>query len=88
MSIKPSHLFDAVEQMDTADVLASIVECACLYVPEAPAGIRNVKRPKAFTEFEKVRNEEPTRVEAVPNETLSKVVKVPMVAYSNLVSSK
>ena len=71
--------------MDTADVLASIVERACLYVPEAPAGVKNVKRPKAFTEFEKVPKEALSNVES-PNEEL-RVVKVPVVA-SDLVRIK
>ena len=68
--------------MDVAEVLAMIVERACLYVPEAPAGVRNVKRPKTFTEFEKVPKEALSNVES-PKEEL-RVVKVPVVA-SNLV---
>ena len=77
--------------MDTAEVLASIVERACLYVPDAPVGesktmtrFRSVKMSKeTFTEFEKF-PKEPLTKEVVPNEELS-VVKVPMVASSNFV---
>ena len=81
LRIKPSHLLNPVEQMDVAEVLAMIVERACLYVP---VGITDLKRPKkAFSEKEQVPKEAP-RVEAVPKEAFSKVVQVPMVA-SNLV---
>ena len=79
--------------MDTAEVLASIVERACLYVPDAPVGesktmtrFRSVKMSKeTFTEFEKFPKEALTKV--VPNEELS-VEKVPMVASSNFVRFK
>ena len=82
VSIRPSHLYGSVEQMDIAEVLAMIVERACLYVPEA-SGATKMKRPKAVSEEEQVPKEAP-RVEAVPKEAFSKVVQVPMVA-SNLV---
>ena len=40
--------------MDVAELLAVIVERACLYVPKAPVGASNIKMPKeAFTEPEK-----------------------------------
>ena len=68
--------------MDTADVLASIVERACLYVPEAPAGVRNVKRPKALTEFEIVPKEALSNIES-PKEALT-VVKVPVAASDHV----
>ena len=50
LTLKPSHLFGSTERMDVAEVLAAIVEKACLYVPETPVGIKNVKRLKALTE--------------------------------------
>ena len=81
--------------MDTAEVLASIVERACLYVPDAPVGesktrFRSVKMSKeTFTEFEKFPKEALTKEVVVPKAALTSVVeKVPMVAYSNLVSFK
>ena len=64
--------------MDVAELLAVIVERACLYVPKAPVGASNIKMPKeAFTEAEKFPKEAFRKV--VQNEELS-VVKVPMVA--------
>ena len=64
--------------MDVAELLAVIVERACLYVPKAPIGASNIKMPKeAFTEIEKFPKEAFRKV--VQNEELS-VVKVPMVA--------
>ena len=74
MTIKPSHLVDPVERMDTAEVLSMIVERACVFVPDVPVGVSNTK---------KFPNEEPTSVK-VPNEEPTRVVKVPMVT-SNLV---
>ena len=63
LTIKPSHLFSSTERMDSAEVLAMIVEQACLYVPETPVGIKNVKSSK----------EELTEVEKFPKETFSTV---------------
>ena len=61
--------------MDVAEVLAMIVERACLYVPEA-SGATKVKKPKRLTE------------ELVyPKEALTSVNKVP-VASSNFVRFK
>ena len=87
LTVKPSHLFGSTERMDTAEVLAMIVEQACLYVPETPAGIKNVKRMKALTEMEKVPKEEFSDVVKVPKEALT-VVKVPVVAASDLVRNE
>ena len=85
LTVKPSHLFGSTERMDVSEVLAMIVEEACLYVPELPVG-ETFKRPKGLTRRVQVPNEEPTRVEAVPNETLLEVVKVPVA--SDFVSYK
>jgi len=66
--------------MDVAEVLATIVERACVYVPEA-SGATKVKKPKRLTE----ELEALTPVQTVfPKEALTRVEKVPMVA-SNLV---
>ena len=84
VSIRPSHLYGSVEQMDIAEVLAMIVERACLYVP---VGITDLKRPKkAFSEKEQVPKEAPFNVEKSPKEALS-FEKVPAAA-SNLVRIK
>ena len=85
LTVKPSHLFGSTERMDVSEVLAMIVEEACLYVPELPVG-ETFKRPKGLTRRVQVPKEEPTRVEAVPNETLLEVVKVPVA--SDFVSYK
>ena len=69
--------------MDVAEILASIVERACLYVPEMPVG-ETLKRPKGLTRVQAPK-EEIIQVES-PKEELSQVLKVPVVAgASNLV---
>ena len=79
LTIKPSHLYGSNERMDTAEVLAAIVEEACLYVPT-----EIFKRSKALTSVElkeartRVESKEArTRVE--PKEALS-IEKVPVAA--------
>ena len=76
LTIKPSHLYGSNERMDTAEVLAAIVEEACLYVPT-----EIFKRSKALTSVELKEKEARTSVE--PKEALS-IEKVP-VAASDLV---
>ena len=83
LTIKPSHLFGSTERMDSAEVLAMIVEQACLYVPETPVGIKNVKSS----------NEELTKVEKFPKEAfstvkISKEVLTSVSGASNLVRIK
>ena len=73
--------------MDTAEILAAIVEQACLYVPDVSVGAPKTKRPKkAFSDDLKVPNEALSKVES-PNETLTSVVKVSGVS-SDLVRYK
>ena len=43
LTLKPSHLFGATEFMDVSEVLAAIVERACVYTPEIPVGVSNLK---------------------------------------------
>ena len=78
--------------MDVAEVLAMIVERACLFVPDIPVGVSakskanfRVKMPKeTFTEFEKFPNEALTPVETVfPNEALTSVKKVPVASVAS-----
>ena len=75
--------------MDVAEVLAMIVERACLFVPDVPVGVKSkanfrVKMPKeAFTEFEKFPNEALTPVDTVPNEALTSVKKVPVASVAS-----
>ena len=84
LSIKPSHLFDPVEIMDTAEVLSIIVERACSYTPEAPGKMFNGPKEER-TKGLRFPKEELSVVDKVsPKEAFSEVVKVPMVA-SNLV---
>ena len=74
MSIKPSHLFDPVEQMATAEVLSTIVERACLYIPEKSVGVSSAK--EALTRVEKGFEGGAFRSRNVPKEELSEVLKV------------
>ena len=83
MTIKPSHLVDPVERMDTAEVLSMIVERACQFVPDVPVGVSNTKKSEGSISRVKFPNEESTSVK-VTNEEPTRVVKVPMVT-SNLV---
>ena len=70
--------------MDVAEVLAMIVERACLYVPEA-SGATKVKKPKRLTEELESPKEALTPVETVfPKAALTSVVnKVPVGAASS-----
>ena len=73
--------------MDVAEVLATIVERACLYVPEV-SGATNVKKPKRLTEESEYPKEALSAVNKVsPIEALTSVGKVPVVA-SDLVRIK
>ena len=78
MTIKPSHLVDPVERMDTAEVLSMIVERACQFVPDVPVGASNTKKSEGSISRVKFPNEESTSVK-VTNEEPTRVVKVPMV---------
>ena len=78
MTIKPSHLVDPVERMDTAEVLSMIVERACQFVPDVPVGVSNTKKSEGSISRVKFPNEESTSVK-VTNEEPMRVVKVPMV---------
>ena len=71
LSVKPSHLFDSAEQMNTAEILAAIVEKACLFVPDVPVGVSNAKPKRPIKESE------------FPKEALSKDVKIPMEALTS-----
>ena len=72
--------------MDVAEVLATIVERACLYVPEA-SGATKEKKPKRLTEELEYPKEALSAADKVfPKEALTRVEKVSMVA-SNLVRS-
>ena len=69
--------------MSIAEVLASIVERACHYVPEKSVGVSNVKRFKGtYQTFEKsLPKVELSGVDKVfPNEVLTSVKKVASVA--------
>ena len=69
--------------MDIAEVLAMIVERACLYVPEA-SGSTNVKKPKRLTEELEYSKEALTPVETVfPKEALTRVEKVPVASVAS-----
>ena len=80
VTLKPSHLFGSTERMDVAEVLASIVEQACLYESEVP--VQNMKKLKAFTEVKGPKEALPEV--KVSMETLPSVEKV-FVASSDFV---
>ena len=65
--------------MDMTEILAMIVERACLYVPEQPTGASNVKRSKAHPK------EAFSEVEKVPKEALTSVESKVFAASSDLV---
>ena len=81
MSIKPSHLVDPVERMDTAEVLSMIVERACLFVPEVPVGITKVEKSERDAYRGKKVSKALTQVES-PKEALTSVEKKDFVASS------
>jgi len=84
LTVKPSHLFGSTERMDTAEILAAIVEQACRYVPEMSVGVTSVEKPKRLTkEFLYPKEALFKDDKGSPKEALT-VVKVPAVA-SNLV---
>ena len=76
-------MYGSVEQMDIAEVLATIVERACLYTPEAPVGEMLNKKPKRPIK----ESEALSKVDNGPKEALTSVKKVPVDA-SNLVRFK
>ena len=86
LTLKPSHLFGSTEFMDASEVLAAIVERACLFTPEKPVGASNPKGSGGGGVFQ-------TR-KKVLKEARFDVDKVPMVepvrgsAYPDLVSFK
>ena len=81
MSIKPSHLVDPVERMDTAEVLSIIVERACSFVPEVPVGITKVEKSERDAYRGKKVSKALTQVES-PKEALTSVEKKDFVASS------
>ena len=87
LSVKPSHLFGAAEQMDTAEILSMIVDRACLYVPESPVG-ETFKRSKGLTRRVNAPKEALAQVEASKEAPTSVEIKVPVVVSSDLIRSK
>ena len=74
--------------MDVAELLAVIVERACLYVPKVPVGASNIKRPnEAFSKVKFPKEEHTDSENVYPKEALTSVNKVPVVA-SDLVRIK
>ena len=63
MTLKPSHLFGATEFMDASEVLAAIVERACVYTPDKPVGVSN---PKGFQTKKKALKEALFDADKVP----------------------
>ena len=91
LAVKPSHLYGSTERMDVAEILAAIVEQACLYEPDVPVSKPKtrfrVKEPKEEpTESLKFPKEAHSNVES-PKEALTSVNKVSVVA-SDLVRIK
>ena len=77
LTLKPSHLFGSTEFMDASEVLAAIVERACLFTPEKPVGASNPKgsgggvfqtrKKEARFDVDKVPMVEPVRGSAYPD---------------------
>ena len=88
LSVKPSHLFDSAEQMNTAEILAAIVEKACLFVPDVPVGVSNAKKPKRPIKESQYPKEALSEVDKVSQEALTSVEKKVFVASSDLVRFK
>ena len=86
LSVKPSHLFDSAEQMNTAEILAAIVEKACLFVPDV--GVSNAKKPKRPIKESQYPKEALSEVDKVSKEALTSVEKKVFVASSDLVRFK
>ena len=83
LTLKPSHLFGSTEFMDVSEVLAAIVQRACLFIPEKPVGASNPKGSGGVFQTRK----------QVLKEALFDADKVPMVepvrsAYPDLVRYK
>ena len=88
LSVKPSHLVDPVEQMAVAEVLAAIVERACLYAPEIKTTKFSWEKPnEASTEVEKD-SEGAYQSKKVAKEALTSVEPKVIVASSDLVRFK
>ena len=88
LSVKPSHLFDSAEQMNTAEILAAIVEKACLFVPDVPVGVSNAKQPKRPIKESAEYPKEAFSKDKSPKEEFSEVEKVPVASSSNFVRLK
>ena len=71
--------------MGTAEVLAMIVERACLYVPETPVDVKNVNKPNRLTK-EFYPKEAFSEVDKVPKEALTSVESKVFAASSDLVN--
>ena len=89
LSVKPSHLVDPVEQMAVAEVLAAIVERACLYAPDVPVAEIKAKKlswekPNEASEVEKD-SEGAYQSKKVAKEALTSVEPKVIVASSDLV---
>ena len=91
LTLKPSHLFGATEFMDVSEVLAAIVERACVYTPEIPVGVSNLK--EALIRVEKGSEGGAFHRKKALKEALFDADKVPMVepvrgsVYPDLVRS-
>ena len=92
LSVKPSHLVDPVEQMAVAEVLAAIVERACLYAPDMPVAEIKAKKlswekPNEASEVEKD-SEGAYQSKKVAKEALTSVEPKVIFASSDLVRFK
>ena len=89
LTVKPSHLYGSTERMDTAEILAAIVEQACLYMPESSVGVKNVEKSErgAYRGFKAPKEALFEDDKDSPKEALT-VVKVPAASSSNFVGFK
>ena len=87
LTLKPSHLFGATEFMDASEVLAAIVERACVYTPDVPVGVSKLEKSVGAYRDKKVSKEAFSKDKS-PKEEFSEVEKVSVASSSNFVRFK
>ena len=86
LTLKPSHLFGGLEMMSASEVLAAIVEEACLYIPSS-VDVSKVEKSAGAYRDKKVSKEAFSKDKS-PKEEFSEVEKVAVASSSNFVRFK
>ena len=87
LTLKPSHLFGGLEMMSASEVLAAIVEQACLYIPESSVDVSKLEKSAGAYRDKKVSKEAFSKDKS-PKEEFSEVEKVSVASSSNFVRFK